>query len=110
MPDGNREHAARRDRLMRRLGKVSLLVLDDWGLQGFSSEGRRDRLEIVEQRRGRKYIMIVSQIPVERWPEMIGEPRRKCPTRTSVATVARLTSVQMSMIAAMVCPTLSAAS
>ena len=29
------------DRLMRRLGKVALLVLDDWGLQGFSAEGRR---------------------------------------------------------------------
>ena len=31
----------RHDRLMRRLAKVSLLVLDDWGLQGFSAEGRR---------------------------------------------------------------------
>ena len=53
---------------MRRLGKVSLMVLDDWGLQGFSSEGRRNLLEIVEQHHGRKSIVIVSQIPVERWP------------------------------------------
>ena len=37
------------ERLMRRLAKVSLLILDDWGLQGFSAEGRRDLLEIVEQ-------------------------------------------------------------
>ena len=59
---------------MRRLAKVSLLVLDDWGLQGFSAEGRRDLLEIVEQRHGRKSILIASQIPVERWPEVIGEP------------------------------------
>ena len=62
------------DRLMRRLAKVSLLVLDDWGLQGFSTEGRRDLLEIVEARHGRKSILIASQIPVERWPEVIGEP------------------------------------
>ena len=62
------------DRLMRRLAKVSLLVLDDWGLQGFSAEGRRDLLEIVEARHGRKSILIASQIPVERWPEVIGEP------------------------------------
>ena len=62
------------DRLMRRLARVDLLVLDDWGLQGFSAEGRRDLLEIAEARHGRKSILIASQIPVERWPEVIGEP------------------------------------
>ena len=51
------------DRLMRRLARVSLLILDDWGLQGFSAEGRRDLLEIVEQRHGRKSILIASQCP-----------------------------------------------
>ena len=63
----------RHDRLMRRLAKVELLVLDDWGLQGFSAEGRRDLLEIVEQRYARNSIVVVSQIPVERWPRIIGE-------------------------------------
>ncbi len=62
------------ERLMGRLGRVSLLVLDDWGLQGFSAEGRRDLLEIVEARHGRKSILIASQIPVEGWPKVIGEP------------------------------------
>ena len=58
---------------MRRLAKVELLVLDDWGLQSFSAEGRRDLLEIVEARYGRKSIVVASQIPVERWPRIIGE-------------------------------------
>ena len=31
-------------------------------------------LEIVEQRHGRKSVLIASQIPVEKWPEVIGEP------------------------------------
>ena len=62
------------ERLMRRLAKVSLLVLDDWGLEAFSAEGRRDLLQIVEQRHGRKSILIASQIPVDRWPRVIGEP------------------------------------
>lgn len=62
------------DRMMRRLAKVDLLVLDDWGLQGFSPEGRRDLLEIVEARYGRKSVLIASQIPVEAWPKIIGEP------------------------------------
>ena len=61
-------------RLMGRLARVDLLVLDDWGLQGFSAEGRRDLLEIVEARHGRKSILIASQIPVPQWPEVIGEP------------------------------------
>ncbi len=61
------------DRLMKRLARVDLLLLDDWGLQGFSAEGRRDLLEIVEARHGRKSILIASQIPVEHWPKVIGE-------------------------------------
>ncbi len=59
---------------MRCLGKVALLVLYDWGLQGSSAEGRRDLLEIVEARYGRKSILIASQIPVEHLPGTIGEP------------------------------------
>ncbi len=49
-------------------------MLDDRGLQGFSAEGRRDLLEIVEQRCGRKSIVIASQIPTDRWPGTVGEP------------------------------------
>ena len=71
---GHARDKAHHRRLMRRFAKVSLLVLDDWGLQGFSAEGRRDLLEIVEQRYGRRSIAICSQIPVDRWHETIGEP------------------------------------
>ena len=38
------------------------------GLQPSSAEGWRDLLEIVEQRHGRKSVLIASQIPVEQWP------------------------------------------
>ena len=60
-------------RLMRRLARVSLLLLDDWGLQNFSAESRRDLLEIVEQRHARASLLIASQIPVEHWPRVIAE-------------------------------------
>ena len=62
------------DEQAHRLANVVLLVLDDWRLQGFSTEGRRDLLEIAEARHGRKSILIASQIPVKPWPEVIGEP------------------------------------
>jgi DNA replication protein DnaC len=64
----------RHPKLMKRLGKVRLLILDDWGLEPFGSDQRRDLLEIVEERYGRGATLITSQIPVDRWHAIIGEP------------------------------------
>jgi len=61
-------------RLMKRLGRVKLLILDDWGLEPFGPEQRRDLLEIVEERYGRGATIITSQIPLDRWHDVIGEP------------------------------------
>jgi DNA replication protein DnaC len=61
-------------RLMRHLGSVDLLILDDWGLEPLGADQRHDMMEIVEERCGRKSTLIASQIPVERWSELIGEP------------------------------------
>jgi DNA replication protein DnaC len=61
-------------RLMRALGGVKLLILDDWGLEPLGPEQRRDLLEIVEERYGRGATMITSQIPVDRWHDVIGDP------------------------------------
>src|SRR5947199_4144 len=60
--------------LMRALGGVKLLILDDWGLEPLGPEQRRDMLEIVEDRYGRGATLITSQIPVDRWHDLIGEP------------------------------------
>jgi DNA replication protein DnaC len=51
-----------------------MLILDDWGLEPFGSEQRRDLLEIVEERYGRGATLITSQVPVDRWHDIIGEP------------------------------------
>src|SRR5712692_8454948 len=61
-------------RLMRALGGVKLLILDDWGLEPLGAEQRHDMLEIVEERYGRGATLITSQIPVDRWHDLIGEP------------------------------------
>ena len=61
-------------RLMRALGGVKLLILDDWGLEPLGPEQRRDLLELVEERYGRGATLITSQIPVDRWHDLIGEP------------------------------------
>ena len=59
---------------MRALGGVKLLILDDWGLEPLGPEQRHDMLEIVEDRYGRGATLITSQIPVDRWHALIGEP------------------------------------
>src|SRR5271168_1710898 len=61
-------------RLMRALGGVKLLILDDWGLEPLGPEQRHDMLEIVEDRYGRGATLITSQIPVDRGHDLIGEP------------------------------------
>ncbi len=64
----------RHPRLMRAIGGVKLLILDDWGLEPLGPEQRHDLLEIVEERYGHGATLITSQIPVDRWHDLIGEP------------------------------------
>jgi DNA replication protein DnaC len=61
-------------RLMRAIGGVKLLILDDWGLEPLTAEQRHDLLEIVEDRYGRGATLITSQLPVDRWHDLIGDP------------------------------------
>ena len=61
-------------KLMAAYAKTDLLVLDDWGLSPLSEGHRRDLLEIVEDRHNLKSTMITSQLPVEHWHELIGDP------------------------------------
>ena len=61
-------------RLLRALCRADLLILDDWGPEPLSAEQRRDLLEIVEDRYDARSLLITSQLPVDRWYEIIGHP------------------------------------
>jgi DNA replication protein DnaC len=61
-------------RLMRALCRVDLLVLDDWGLTQLDAHARHDLMEVLEERHGRRAIIVTSQIPVDRWHDVIGDP------------------------------------
>jgi DNA replication protein DnaC len=61
-------------KLLAALAKTDVLVLDDWGLSTFTDEQRRDVLEILEDRHGRRATLITSQLPIEHWHEIIGDP------------------------------------
>jgi DNA replication protein DnaC len=61
-------------RLFRMLTRVDLLLLDDWGPDRLTANQRRDLMEIIEDRYGRGSTLITSQLPVEAWHEVIGDP------------------------------------
>ena len=61
-------------RLLGRLAKVDVLVLDDWGIAPLRDQERRDMLEIVEDRHGARATIITSQLPVENWHDYVGDP------------------------------------
>ncbi len=61
-------------KLLTALAKTELLILDDWGLAPLGDRERRDVLEVVEDRYGRRATLVTSQLPVEHWHELIGDP------------------------------------
>jgi len=61
-------------RLFRSLTKCDLLILDDWGPDRLNASQRRDLMEIVEDRDGTGSTLITSQLPIDTWHDVIGEP------------------------------------
>ena len=61
-------------KLMAKIAKANLLVLDDWGLCPMTATGCRDLLEILEERHNRYSTLITSQLPIEDWHDYLGDP------------------------------------
>lgn len=71
-------HIARADgsygKLLTRLAKYAILIIDDWGLAKLGDKERRDILEVLEDRHGISSTIVASQIPTEKWHDTIGDP------------------------------------
>jgi DNA replication protein len=61
-------------KLLAKLAKLNLLIIDDWGLTPLTPAERRDLLEILDDRYNRGSTLITSQFPISTWHELIGEP------------------------------------
>ena len=61
-------------RLFKALTKTRLLILDDWGPDRLNASQRRDLMEIVEDRYEAGSTLITSQLPIDAWHDVIGEP------------------------------------
>jgi DNA replication protein DnaC len=62
----------RYSKLMKTIAKANLLIIDDWGLATLNDQERNDLLEILEDRHGIHSTIVASQLPVDKWHEIIG--------------------------------------
>jgi DNA replication protein DnaC len=61
-------------KLLNHIEKTHLLIFDDFGIHPFDAITRLALLQILEDRYGKRAVMITSQLPFAKWYEFIGEP------------------------------------
>ena len=59
---------------LRSLARIDVLVIDDWALSPLGADGRRDLLEILDDRHQLRSTLVTSQLPVNQWHDYIGDP------------------------------------
>lgn len=64
----------RYSKLLASLAKIDLLAIDDWALVPLTAEGRRDLLEILDDRHQSRSTLVTSQLEVKHWHDYLGDP------------------------------------
>jgi len=60
-------------RWLKKIQNTALLIIDDFGLTSLEPMARKVLMDIVDYRYSKHSVIIVSQIPVKNWHELIGE-------------------------------------
>ena len=61
-------------RLLTRIAKADVLVLDDFAIAPLTEDARRDLLEILEDRYGLRSTVFTSQLKTDRWHAFLADP------------------------------------
>jgi DNA replication protein DnaC len=61
-------------RLLGRLAKTNVLILDDFGLGTLGETQRHDLLEVMEDRYGKSATVVTSQLPIANWHTWLSDP------------------------------------
>jgi DNA replication protein DnaC len=61
-------------KLLYQLGRVDLLIVDDWAMAPMTETERRDFLEICDARYQARSTLLTSQLPVTSWHAQIADP------------------------------------
>ena len=62
------------DKLLRKIARTDVLIVDDWAMNPLGETERRDFYEICEDRYDSRSTILTSQLPVTHWHEQIGDP------------------------------------
>ena len=60
-------------RFLNQLNQTQILILDDWGMETLTPQQRSDLLDIIDARYEQSSMILMSQLPISKWHELIGE-------------------------------------
>jgi DNA replication protein DnaC len=61
-------------RLLGKLARADVLILDDWGMTPLRDQDRRDLHEVLDDRYATRSTIVTSQLPVSKWHDYLGDP------------------------------------
>jgi DNA replication protein DnaC len=61
-------------RLLERIARADVLLVDDFAMAALNDDERRSFLEVCDDRYGRRSTVLTSQLPVDSWHAQIGDP------------------------------------
>lgn len=61
-------------KLMNKLAKVKVLIIDDFCISPMTDPERRELFEVIEDRQGINSTIVATQVPIENWFDTIGDP------------------------------------
>ncbi len=61
-------------KLMNKIAKAKVLIIDDFCISPIKGAERKDLLEVIEDRQSLCSTIISTQVPIENWFEAIGDP------------------------------------
>jgi DNA replication protein DnaC len=64
----------RYSKLLASFARIDLLIIDDLALAPLTAEGRRDLLEILDDRHQARSTIVTSQLPVAQWHDYLADP------------------------------------
>jgi len=60
-------------RMLAKLARIDVLIIDDWGLTPVANQERCDFLEILEDRYGQRSTIMTSQLPTNTWHQHLAD-------------------------------------
>src|SRR3982751_4048258 len=60
-------------RVLRRLARLEVLIIDDWAMTELTAAQRLDLMEVIDDRHDRAATVLATQVPVDRWHRAIGD-------------------------------------